>query len=69
MRSRAREWTMPVEDIPLTLQMIEEKIAASEIEMQHRDTFIRLKCLLKDDLDSVMVAEGTRMIINEDCGM
>ncbi len=53
MRSRARGWIMPAEDIPSMLQMIEEKIASSEIEVQHRDTLIRLKSLLEDDLEEV----------------
>ncbi len=50
MRSRHRGWVMPEEDIPDMLQMIEEKIASSEIEVHHRDTLIRLREILEEDL-------------------
>ncbi len=42
---------MPQEDIPSMLQMIEERIAFSEIEVRHRDTLIRLKHILEQDLE------------------
>jgi hypothetical protein len=41
---------MPAEDIPSMLQMIEEKIASSEIEVQRRHTLIRLRHILEEDL-------------------
>jgi hypothetical protein len=50
MRAQRRGWTMPREDIPSMLQMIEAKIASSEIEVQHRSALIRLRTLLEDDL-------------------
>lgn len=50
MRSRPRGWTMPEEDIASMLQMIEERIASSETEVRHRDTLIRLRSMLADDL-------------------
>ncbi len=52
MRSRARGWIMPVEDIAPMLQMIEEKIASSEIEVEHRHALIRLRDILEDDLQA-----------------
>ena len=69
MRSRARGWIMPAEDIPSMLKMIEEKIASSEIEVHHRDTLIRLKSLLEDDLEEVGTkksVERTETGVNED---
>jgi hypothetical protein len=41
---------MPEEDIASMLQMIEERIASSETEVRHRDTLIRLRSMLADDL-------------------
>ena len=52
MRGRHRGWIMPDEDISSMLQMIEEKIAASEIEVQHRDALIRLRDILENDLQT-----------------
>ncbi len=61
MRSRQRGWIMPEEDIPSMLQMIEAKITSSEIEVQHRDTLIRLRDILEEDLHRVSLdmAAGT----------
>ncbi len=50
MRSTHRGWVMPEEDISSMLQMIEEKMTSSEIEVQHRDTLIRLRDILEEDL-------------------
>ena len=50
MRARRRGWIMPREDIPSMLQMIEAKIASSEIEFQHRSALIRLRAILEEDL-------------------
>ncbi len=50
MRSGPPGWIMPEEDIPTMLQLIEERIASSEIEVHHRDTLIRLRSILADDL-------------------
>jgi hypothetical protein len=51
MRARRRGWIMPREDIPPMLQMIEAKIASSEIELQHRSALIRLRAILEEDLE------------------
>ena len=50
MRVRRRGWIMRREDIPPMLQMIEAKIASSEIEFQHRSALIRLRAILEEDL-------------------
>ncbi len=50
MRSGARGWIMPAEDIPSMLQMIEERIGSSEIEVDYRHTLIRLRHILEEDL-------------------
>ena len=68
MRSGARGWIMPAEDILSMLKMIEGKIASSEIELHRRDILIRLKCLLEDDLEQVgarTAAEWTETGVNE----
>ncbi len=52
MRSRHRGWVMPEEDIPSMLQMIEAKIASSEIEVEHRHALIRLRDILEGDLQT-----------------
>ena len=59
MRRGRQGWVMPEEDIPSMLQMIEEKIAASEIEVHHRDVLIRLKSLLEGDLEEVTRATAS----------
>jgi hypothetical protein len=61
---------MPAEDIPSMLKMIEEKIASSEIEVHHRDTLIRLKSLLEDDLEEVGTMTAVKPIAestNQNC--
>ncbi len=50
MRSRHFGWVMPDEDIPTMLQMIEAKIASSEIAVDHRHALIRLRDILEGDL-------------------
>jgi hypothetical protein len=47
---------MPEEDIPTILQMIAERIASSEIEVHHRNTLIRLRSMLADDLLQIRTA-------------
>ena len=69
MRSRACGWIMPVEEIPPMLQMIEEKIASSEIEVDYRHSLIRLRHILEDDLKAVTTMTertGTSWTIRED---
>ena len=51
---------MPEEDIPTMLQMIEERIASSEIKVRHRDTLIRLRSMLADDLLQIRKAAPER---------
>jgi hypothetical protein len=41
---------MPMEHIPTMFQMIEAKIASSNIEVHHRDALVRLRSILEDDL-------------------
>ncbi len=41
---------MPPEDIPSMIWMIEEKIASSEIEVEHRDVLVRLRSMLEEDV-------------------
>jgi hypothetical protein len=43
---------MPREDIPSMLQMVEEKITSSEIEVHQRHTLIRLRHFLEEDLQA-----------------
>jgi hypothetical protein len=42
------------------LQLIEERIASSEIEVHHRDTLIRLRSMLADDLLQIRKAAPAR---------
>ena len=41
---------MPEEDARSLLQQIEERIRASDIEVEHRDVLIRLRSLIEEDL-------------------
>jgi hypothetical protein len=41
------------EDIPTMLQMMEAKIASSEIQVQHRDPLVRLRSILEEDLSAL----------------
>jgi hypothetical protein len=50
MRSRHKGWIVPDEEITPLLQQIEAKIASSEINLQHRDTLLRLRSMLEEDL-------------------
>ena len=47
---RQRAWVMPDEDARSLLQQIEERIRASNIEVEHRDVLIRLRSLIEEDL-------------------
>jgi hypothetical protein len=44
---------MPEGDIPSMLQMIEAKIASSEIEVPQRDCLVRLRHILEEDLQAM----------------
>jgi hypothetical protein len=50
MRHKSRGWIMPETDILSMLRLIDEKICSTEIETHHRDTLIRLREILEDDL-------------------
>jgi len=50
MRQARRGWTMPEEDARSMLLMIEERIRASDIRVEHRDALIRLWAMIEDDL-------------------
>jgi hypothetical protein len=44
---------MPEGDIPSMLQIIEAKIASSEIEVPQRDSLVRLRHILEEDLQAM----------------
>ncbi len=50
MRHRTRGWIMPKADIRSLLRLIDERVSSPEIEVRHRDTLIRLRDMLEDDL-------------------
>ena len=50
MRKARQGWTMPEEDARSMLTMIEERIRASDIRVEHRDVLIRLRAMIEDDL-------------------
>ena len=51
MRQRARGWIMPKSDIVSLLRLIDERVSSPRIEVRHRDTLIRLREILEDDLN------------------
>jgi hypothetical protein len=50
MRKRTRGWIMPEADILSLLRLIDESVSSPKIEVRHRDTLIRLRDILEDDL-------------------
>jgi hypothetical protein len=42
---------MPADEARTFLQQLQQKIAASEIEVIHRDVLIRLRSIIEEDLD------------------
>ena len=50
MRTARRGWTMPEEDALSVLRLIEERIRASNIQVERRDVLIRLRDMIEDDL-------------------
>ena len=52
MRQRTRGWIMPEADIVSLLRLIDERVSSPKIEVRHRDTLIRLRDILEDDLNS-----------------
>ena len=51
MRQRARGWIMPEADIVSLIRLIDERVSSPRIEVRHRDTLIRLRDILEDDLN------------------
>ena len=50
---KGRFWSMPEEDARTLLAQIEEKVRSSEIQVADKDTLIRLRSLLEQDLGLV----------------
>ena len=50
MQRRTRGWVMPEADVVSLLRLIDERVCSPKIEVQHRDTLIRLRDMLEDDL-------------------
>ena len=51
MQHRTRGWIMPEADILSLLRLIDERVSSHKIEVRHRDTLIRLRDILEDDLN------------------
>ena len=51
MRQRARGWIMPKTDIVPLIRLIDERVSSPRIEVRYRDTLIRLRDILEDDLN------------------
>jgi hypothetical protein len=45
-----RGWTMPEEDTCSMLRLIEKRIRASDIRVEHRDVLIRLRAMFEGNL-------------------
>jgi len=52
MRNARRAWTLPEQDARSMLRLIEERIRASDIRVEHRDALIRLRAMVEDDLEA-----------------
>jgi hypothetical protein len=50
MSRKSRGWIMPEPEITSMLKLIEERIRSREIDVRHRDTLIRLRTILENDL-------------------
>jgi hypothetical protein len=50
MEQRTRGWIMSEADILSLLRLINERIGSSKIEIRHRDTLMRLRDMLEEDL-------------------
>ncbi|MBL0404257.1 hypothetical protein JKG68_09785 [Microvirga aerilata] len=51
MQQRTRRWIMPEADIISLLRLIHGRVSSPKIEVRHRDTLIRLRDMLEDDLN------------------
>jgi hypothetical protein len=65
MRNR-RGWVISAEDARSMLQLIEERIRSSEIDVQHRDVLIRLRSLIEEDLTTASQGPETRPELGPD---
>ena len=54
-------WTMPADEARTFLEHLQQKIASSEIEVQHRDVLIRLRSMIEEDLASSTKAIDERL--------
>jgi hypothetical protein len=61
MRPRARGWIMHEADIVSLLRLIDERVSSSKIEVRHRDTLIRLRDILEDDLKPYRLDEPPKV--------
>jgi hypothetical protein len=50
MRQKTQGWIMHEADIVSLLRLIDERVRSPKIEVRHRDTMIRLRDILEDDL-------------------
>ena len=57
MRQRTRGWVMPEADILSLLSLIDERVSSPKIEVRHRDTLIRLRDILEEDLKTYRLDE------------
>lgn len=48
---RRRAWTMPANEAQALIDLISERVRSSGLEPRHRDTLIRLRAILEEDLD------------------
>jgi hypothetical protein len=59
MRHQMRGWFMPEADMLSMLRLINEKICSTEIETRHRDTLIRLRAILENDLNDFRLGSSS----------
>ena len=52
---------MPADEARTFLEQLQQKIASSEIEVQHRDVLIRLRSMIEEDLASTTEAMGVKL--------
>jgi hypothetical protein len=50
MRQKTQGWIMHEADIVSLLRLIDERVRSPKIEVRHRDTMIRFRDILEDDL-------------------
>jgi hypothetical protein len=57
MQQKTRGWIMPEADILSLLRLIDERVSSPKTEVRHRDTLIRLRDILEDDLRTYRLDE------------